>query len=72
MLVNRQDHIHYYNLVVDTCTLYYTHIEYNQGGVGFYLLERARTWVNTVSLVSCYTSILRHIAWDPLPEICRF
>ena len=40
--------------------------------VGYYLFERARTWVNIVSIVPCYPSTLYPQLGTPYPEVCRF
>ena len=40
--------------------------------VGFYLFERAQTWVNIVSLVSCYPSIRDPQLGTPYPRSAGF
>ena len=48
------------------------HIKTIKQDVGFYLHRRARTWVNIVSFVPCYPSILNSQLGTPYPRSAGF
>ena len=59
-----------YDLEVDSVII--THINIIKQDIGFYLLKRAQTWVNSVFPSFLQPVDLSSKVLDPLPEICRF